>query len=87
MTAQIGASSRAGESILGPNLHSEQQEPKLMSFPSILHFGRLLAAVWRRTSSASTTMSEMTLISTAAAAAERDAASFISQTANDMLIG
>lgn len=39
MAQQIGANSWAGESILGPNLHSEEQELNLISFPSILHFG------------------------------------------------
>lgn len=39
MASQIGANSRARESILGHNLHSEEHERNLMSFPSILHFG------------------------------------------------
>lgn len=41
MAQQIGANSRARESILGHNLHSEEHELNLMSFPSILHFGPL----------------------------------------------
>lgn len=39
MAKQIGANSWARESILGYNLHSEEHELNLMSFPSILHFG------------------------------------------------
>lgn len=55
MGSQIGANIRARESILGHNLHTEEHERNLMSFPSILHFGPSLhspafsgpAAVWQ----------------------------------------
>ena len=58
MASQIGANSRARDSILGHNLHSEEHERNLMSFPSILHFDPSLpspafsdpAAVWQGTS-------------------------------------